>query len=111
MSNWRLTAAFKLHSDGEYAVDLECGDVHATALIELLDRARPCEPWDPEVYVHSCTSELAREWLEAAEHERFVADCCLEGVDATYARHAIYDAAQVQYGRALRLLRGEAVSL
>lgn len=64
-----------------FRVELErCDGACASALVGVLDRNRrgaAHEPWDPQVTVAECDEPSAQEWLEALEHEYYVAEQCV----------------------------------
>ena len=80
VDGWRITHAHEL-PDGEFSLELELDGLGELAMVELVSRASSADPYAyPAVNVVSCTSDAAREWLEADESARAVWRACEFGV-------------------------------
>lgn len=108
--HYRITHAHRF-CDGDFALELETPDGELALATVSIDETTYL---DPRLTVLSCTDAAAREWLEAAEHERAVIDVCLQRPTAEERAKAARDVDAAMRaamgGRALRLLRGEVVS-
>lgn len=82
-AGWQITHAHELLC-GEYSLELELelgGGECELAMVELVSRATSADPYAyPAVCVVSCTSDAARDWLEADESVREVYSACERGV-------------------------------
>jgi hypothetical protein len=75
---WHITAAFcvgRSDNRGEYSVLLEGPDgARAAAGLDVWSSRAGDASFDPAVQVLHCSSDAAREWLSAPEHEYFIAE-------------------------------------